>query len=82
MNIGSLLTNSARVFPERLAVVYGSRRLTYRQFNSRANRLSKAFHRLGIKPGENVAILQYNYPEMYTRYPSRDPPGRTPCHLV
>jgi len=64
MNIGSLLTNSARVFPERLAVVYGSRRLTYRQFNSRVNRLSKAFHRLGIKPGENVAILQYNYPEM------------------
>jgi acyl-CoA synthetase (AMP-forming)/AMP-acid ligase II len=64
MNIGGLLTNSARVFPKRLAVVYGSRRLTYRQFNSRANRLANAFRRLGIKTGESVAILQYNYPEM------------------
>jgi len=64
MNIGSLLTKSARTFPDNSAISYGSRRFTYAQFNSRANRLANALHRSGIKRGDNVALLQYNYPEM------------------
>ena len=64
MNIGTLLTKSARTFPNNLAVVHASRMFTYAEFNARANRLANALNKLGIGQGDNVALLQYNYPEM------------------
>jgi len=63
MNVGTLLTKSARTFPNNLALAYGSRKYSYSQFNARVNRLANALHSLGISKGDNVAILQYNYPE-------------------
>ena len=64
MNIGKLLTKSAGTFPDNLAVVHGSRKFTYAQFNARVNRLVNALCKLGVKQGDNVALLQYNTPEM------------------
>ncbi|UCF57347.1 MAG: long-chain fatty acid--CoA ligase [Deltaproteobacteria bacterium] len=64
MNIGKLLTKSAQTFPHNLAVVHGPKKLTYAQFNSRANRLANALYKLGVRQGDNVALLQYNYPQM------------------
>jgi acyl-CoA synthetase (AMP-forming)/AMP-acid ligase II len=64
MNIGYLLTKSARAFPHKLAVAYGSIKWDYSQFNSQANRLANALYRLGIRQGDNIALLQYNNPEM------------------
>jgi len=64
MNIGYLLTKSARAYPHKLAVAYGSTKWDYSQFNSRANRLANALYRLGIRQGDNIALLQYNNPEM------------------
>jgi acyl-CoA synthetase (AMP-forming)/AMP-acid ligase II len=63
MNVGKFLTKSALTFPDKLAIAHGPKRLTYEQFNVRANKLANAFNRLGIKKGENVAVLTYNYPE-------------------
>jgi acyl-CoA synthetase (AMP-forming)/AMP-acid ligase II len=60
-----LLTKTARIFPDKPALIQGDRRYTYAQFNARVNRLANAFRRLGLKKGDNVAILQYNYPETY-----------------
>jgi len=65
MNLSMLLTKTARLFPDKLAFVYGDRELTYAQFNVRVNRLANVLRGLGIRQGENVAILQYNYPETY-----------------
>ena len=64
MNIGTLLTKTAKTFPEKLAMVHGSKKLTYAQFNARANRLANALSHLGVNRGDNVALLQHNYPEM------------------
>ena len=64
MNIGKLLTKSARTFPENLATAYGSKELTYAEFNARANRLANGLKRLGVQQGDNVAVLMYNCPEM------------------
>ena len=63
MNIGTLLTKSARTYPDNSAIIHGKRRITYAQFNERANRLANVLNDYGIKQGDNVAILQYNYPE-------------------
>jgi acyl-CoA synthetase (AMP-forming)/AMP-acid ligase II len=64
MNVCQLLTKAARSFPDNLALVHGQKRLNYSGFNARVNRLANAFYRLGLKKGDNVALLQYNYPEM------------------
>ena len=64
MNIGSLLTKSARSFPENLAIAYGSKASTYAEFNARANRLANGLNSLGVRQGDNVAVLMYNCPEM------------------
>ncbi len=64
MNIGQLLTKSARTFPENLAIAYGSKELTYAEFNVRANRLANGLNKLGVQQGDNVAVLMYNCPEM------------------
>ncbi len=63
MNVSQLLTKSARTFPEHLAVAHGTKKLTYAQFDARVNKLANALSSLGIRQGDNVAILQYNYPE-------------------
>ena len=64
MNIGQCLTKSARTFPNNLAIAYGTRKLSYAEFNSRANRLANALYKHGIRQGDNVAVLMYNCPEM------------------
>jgi acyl-CoA synthetase (AMP-forming)/AMP-acid ligase II len=64
VNIGSLLTSSAASHPKSPAIVHGSLTMDYEQFNARVNRLSNALRRLGARPGDNVAILMVNCPQM------------------
>ena len=64
MNIGHCLTKSARTYPGNLAIAYGKRKLSYTEFNSRANRLANALCKHGIRQGDNVAVLMHNCPEM------------------
>ncbi len=64
MNVGQLLTKAARAFPERPAIAHGSRHLSYARFNERVNRLANALCGLGLQPGDHVALLMHNYPEM------------------
>jgi len=54
------LARSAAVFPDATAVVDGARRFTYREMNARVFRLSAALQRLGIGPGDRVAVLAPN----------------------
>jgi fatty-acyl-CoA synthase len=60
----SLLGRSADVFPEKTAIVYGERRLSYREFAAAATRLARALQASGIKPGDRVAYLMPNLPEL------------------
>lgn len=65
MNLSMLLTKTARKLPDKTALVHGAKLLTYAQLNARANRMANVLGQLGIRPGDNVAILQYNVPEFY-----------------
>ena len=60
----SFLERSARVFPDKVAVVYGERALTYRQLAEEATRVAHALRASGIQPGDRVAYLMANLPEM------------------
>ncbi len=63
MNVGMLLTKAVRTYPERLAIAYGDNELNYQQANRRINQMANALRGLGLKKGDNVAILMHNCPE-------------------
>ena len=53
-----------RYFPkEKVAIVFGDKRITWGELNSRINKLSYALNQLGIKIGDKVGILFHNCPE-------------------
>src|SRR5450755_3774300 len=60
----SFLERSARVWPEKTAVIYGRRRLTYSELTAEVSRLARALRAAGIEPGDRVAYLMPNLPEM------------------
>ncbi len=60
----SFLERSARVWPGKIAVIYGSRRLTYAEFAAEAARVARALRASGVQPGDRVAYLMPNLPEM------------------
>ncbi|HEX9354817.1 MAG TPA: acyl--CoA ligase family protein [Streptosporangiaceae bacterium] len=60
----SFLERSARVWPDKVAVVYGRRRLTYSELAAEAQRVARALQASGVEPGDRVAYLMPNLPEM------------------
>lgn len=49
-----------RLYPERLAVVDGDRRFTYREFLDRCDRWTAALEAMGVAPGDRVAYIAPN----------------------
>ena len=60
----AFLGRSAEVFPDREAVVYGERRMTYTQLSAEVTRVAHALRACGVTPGDRVAYLMPNIPEM------------------
>jgi fatty-acyl-CoA synthase len=59
-----VLPRAAEIFPDRIAVVHGAARITYRQFLERALRLASALARRGVKRGDVVSAMLPNVPAM------------------
>ena len=67
MNLGDILTGSARVHPDTTALVWdeGGGRRTYRELNLRADALASALASgLGLQRGDRVALMMYNGPTL------------------
>lgn len=60
MNIGSLLSQSARKYPNLLAIECEGRTYTYRQFNEQVNRLAHGLLQQGVKKGNKLALMMKN----------------------
>src|SRR6266545_4258092 len=58
------LSRSAAVHPDRTAIVHGSRRISYREFDARSRRLASALAARGIGEGDTVAVVLPNVPAM------------------
>jgi long-chain acyl-CoA synthetase len=56
MNLASNLERSAFYFPDRPAVIEGDREISFLEFNRESNRVATAVIRLGIKPGDHIAL--------------------------
>jgi fatty-acyl-CoA synthase len=55
-------------FGNKIGIVCGDVRLTYREYGRRANQLSNALNTLGVKKGERVAWLGYNCHRLLEAY--------------
>jgi long-chain acyl-CoA synthetase len=62
LNLSVLLEDSARNYPERVAVVLGDQRLTYAQVDAAANQVANMLVTRGIRPGDKVALSCPNLP--------------------
>ena len=60
MTIGDLLTRNANKFPEKLALVFEDRSMTFRGLNDRVNRLANALVDRGLRKGDRVGALVHN----------------------
>jgi fatty-acyl-CoA synthase len=58
----SFLARSAFVYRDRIAVVQGDQRFTYGELENRVHRLGSALRKLGVAPGDRVAVLSPNTP--------------------
>lgn len=63
MILGRVITFSAERYPNKEAVVDGTRRYTYGQWIERINRLANAFLGIGIRKGDRVVMLLKNREE-------------------
>ncbi|KPK90670.1 MAG: hypothetical protein AMJ94_08820 [Deltaproteobacteria bacterium SM23_61] len=63
LNVPFMLLRNVHENPDKLAVVYGDRRYTYRAFNERVNRLGNALLKEGVRKGDKVAYLLNNCSE-------------------
>jgi fatty-acyl-CoA synthase len=58
------LRHAAAVYPDKLAVIDGAARFTYRELYSRCRRLADALRLRGIGPGDTVAVMAPNVPAL------------------
>jgi len=63
-----VLADSAARYPERPAIIYQDKRISYRELLERVNRLAAGLVALGVQPGDKVGIWMSNVPEWIEAY--------------
>jgi len=61
----SFIERSAKVYPNRVAVIHGERRYSWVETYARSRQLADALTKRGIGKGDTVAIMGANTPETY-----------------
>jgi fatty-acyl-CoA synthase len=65
VHVGYLLSQRARLGPDRPAVAFGETELTFGELNRRTNRLANGLAGLGVRKGDRVAVLLMNCHQYY-----------------
>lgn len=60
INLGKLLTDTARRYPERIGLIHGDDAHTWRELDDHANALCAALRELGIRKGDRVLLQAPN----------------------
>ncbi len=68
MNLGKMLTESAEQFAGNNAVIFGDKKITYRELDRAACALGSHLRSLGIGRGDKVALMLPNCPEFVISY--------------
>ena len=63
-----ILHKSAKNFPEKVAITYGEKEITYAQLDMLSNQFANALASLGVQKGERVALFLPNIPQFIIAY--------------
>lgn len=62
-SLHELLSNAAREFPDRAALIFFGQKIGYRELDRLSNRFAHALRKIGVKKGDRVAIVLPNIPQ-------------------
>jgi long-chain acyl-CoA synthetase len=68
MNISQSIERAAKLFPEKTAVIFEDRRITYKQLNKTVNKIANAFKAHGFGLGDRIGLHLPNIPEFAVCY--------------
>ena len=66
--LDQLLRRTADRYPDRSALLFFGQRTSYRALDRAVDRLAGGFRRLGLEPGERVALFMPNCPQLVASY--------------
>lgn len=58
----NFLNRTADVYPDKVAIIHGEQRITYKTYRENVRRFASALIRRGVKPGYTVSIIAGNIP--------------------
>ncbi|WP_159881741.1 AMP-binding protein [Paenibacillus puerhi] len=67
-NVADFLVQAAALYPERTALHFLGRKVAYRELLDSAYRFAHALQRLGVRPGERIAVMLPNCPQAVIAY--------------
>src|SRR5215472_17325174 len=59
---------SATRYPDKTAIAYYGRELTYRELLDQVNRMAGYLNQLGVQPGDHVLLYMHNCPQFIIAY--------------
>ncbi|TVO66893.1 acyl-CoA synthetase [Denitromonas ohlonensis] len=65
MNVGTLLAQSARLYPDHLALIQGDQCWTWAEIDTRVDAMVAALRRLGLQPGERILVQSRNTLQLF-----------------
>jgi len=68
VSLSDLLRKTAEKYPDKTAIVYFDKPMTYRELNSAADKFATALDALGVKKGDKVALFLANMPQFVIAY--------------
>ena len=64
ITMAEVLTRTAATYPDRVAMIYMGKKITYRQLEKLVNRFTRALIDIGVREGDKVAMLLPNIPQI------------------
>ncbi|BBO86205.1 long-chain fatty acid--CoA ligase [Desulfosarcina ovata subsp. sediminis] len=68
MNVTQNVEQAAKIFPEKAAIIFEGRNISYGELNSQATRLASTMTKQGVGKGDRVALYLPNVPEFIICY--------------
>ncbi len=68
LTLPEILANTARKYPDYPAMIFKGTRITFAEYNRLVDRFAAALQKLGVKPGDRVALHMPNCPQFPIAY--------------
>jgi fatty-acyl-CoA synthase/long-chain acyl-CoA synthetase len=75
------VANHAKATPDKAALVMGDIRVSYGQLHTSTNQLANSLLRIGIKPGDRIALMMHNSPEILRAWTAAGKIAATPIAM-